>query len=842
MGSVEGRGIQLNRVFTVGSGVVDSSHIDCISESAQRARHLNMKVRVVPIFVVMVITLVLVLTPAFRLATSTSAQDEEIVLRIGLLGEIDHLNPFIGMNDSARIFYGLVYDNLISLDEDLEPKPNLATDWCIVDEYEPYGSVWQYNLTQNAYWHDGEKLDADDVVFTFEYQIGDKWVAMWAHQPYTILIQSVEKVDDYAVRLHFARDGEPTACSFGDSLMIPIVPEHYWRDIHYVDAGFSHTNPQPIGSGPFKCTEQTYVEYLGGEGLTLQTHNDYHGEPEYGYEVKFDALVLKPYPEQTDLLEDFKEGAISLAQFDSTTYSTLLDWLDENPSDEILANAVPKCTGLSAEISVCMRPDSWGNLLRLDPAVRLAMAHATDKQSIVEQIYGGYAETGSTLIAPVLPDWNWEPEGEEVTEYDINLANETLDNAGYLWDYQHTTRYAPEGHPWNPTAYDAPLEFDLIVDQNIAEDCAVALFLAEEYAKIGIDIDPVYVDTALWGTIVYGGAYDLALTRWSGDPDPNYLLFTQTTDALGGWSENWNSNPEYDENYSASVLETDREERRIYVENCQKHMYHDNAFIVYAYPHELCAWRTDTFTVWGDWEAHPGRAISNHWTANDLYFDLMPFDRSPPNTTADIAGTVGENGWYRSNVTVALHASDDSGSVNETQFSLDESDWAIYESPVTIASEGMHTLEFYSADYAGNCEPQNTLEVAIDTTAPSVLIDPEEGVVFTTDSVNISWTSYDAGSGINHVEYRIDGETYSPCEDDFINLTNVSEGEHSLEVRVHDAAGNNASDTLQFAVDLPDSGTSSTAFLITVAVAVGIAAVLAVYFLARRRPQQPPSQ
>ncbi|UCE92197.1 MAG: hypothetical protein JSV90_03430 [Methanobacteriota archaeon] len=801
-----------------------------------------MNVRVVPISVVIITALVLVLTPAFRLATISSAQDEEIVLRIGLLGEIDSLNPFIGMNDSARIFFGLVYDNLISLDEDLKPKPNLATDWCIVDEYEPYGSVWQYNLTQNAYWHDGEKLDADDVVFTFEYQIGDKWVAMWMHQPYTILIQSVEKVDDYAVRLHFARDGEPTACSFGDSLMIPIVPEHYWRDINYIDAGFSHTNPQPIGSGPFKCTEQTYTEFLEGEGITLQTHYDYHGEPEYGDDVKFDALVLNPYPEHTDLLEDFKEGAIDLAQFDSTTYSALLDWLDENPSEEILANAVPKCTGLSAEISVCMLPDSWGNLLRLDPAVRLALAHGTDKQSTIEQIYGGYAEIGSTLIAPVFPDWHWEPEGEEVAEYDIDLANETLDNAGYLWDYQHTTRYAPEGHPWNPTAYDTPLEFDLIVDQSIAEDHAVALFLAEEYAKIGIDVNPVYVDTALWGAIVYGGTYDLALTRWSGDPDPNYLLFTQTTDALGGWSETWYSNPENDENYSASVLETNREERRIYVESCQRHMYRDNAFIVYAYPQELCAWRTDTFTGWGDWEAHPGRAISNHWTANDLYFDLMPFDVSPPNTTADIVGTMGKNGWYQSNVTVALHASDDSGSVDGTQFSLDESDWAAYENPVKIAGDGLHTLEFYSIDYAGNCELHKTLEVAIDTNGPSVLIDLEDGTVFTADAINISWISSDTGSGVDHTEFSVDGGTYTPCEDCYVVLTNMSDGEHSLEVRVHDEAGNNASDTLQFEVDPPDGGISGMSLVIIISAAAVVAVAAIVYLMLRRTHESPPPQ
>ncbi len=64
------------------------------------------------------------------------ADDTISTLRIGMVQSIDSLNPFIGINDNAYIFYGLVYDYLICLDEDLQPKPNLAVSWNVVEEYD----------------------------------------------------------------------------------------------------------------------------------------------------------------------------------------------------------------------------------------------------------------------------------------------------------------------------------------------------------------------------------------------------------------------------------------------------------------------------------------------------------------------------------------------------------------------------------------------------------------------------------------------------------------------------------------------------------------------------------
>ena len=550
---------------------------------------------------------------------------------------IDSLNPFIGVNENAYVFWGLVYDTLISIDEDMKPKPNLALSWFVVPDEIPIGSVWQYNLTRNAMWHDGEPFTADDVVFTFEYQTGINWVDMWANQPYTLLVDYAEKLDGYTIRIHFKDlQGNPAACTFGDAENLFIVPKHIWGSITSSEAAFSYPNPWPIGTGPFACTARTYDEYLAGDNLILLKNPDYHGKADFGQEVKFDRIILDFYTEPTAMVSDIERGAIDVAAINAPNYDNFMNWLKDNPTESIGTYSGLSCTGYSVEMGVCMKEDSGPgtNNIRLDPAVRQAMAHATNKQFIKDHIYMGYADIGSTILSPMFSYWYWAPSPSEEYGYDLSKAGEILEAAGYRDLNGDGIREATETslsvqRRW--ALPNTPLHFGVVVEAELYEDRDTVLYLKEEWKKIGIELDPMVVNPALWGTLVYGGIYDLVMTYWSGDVDPNYILYMQSSFAVGGWSENWYSSNEYDENYTKQVLELDPVERREYVYNCQKLAYRDAAFIVSVYPYGCFAWREDHFTGWGNWSAHPGRAINHFWTANDLFFDLVPTDETRTN-------------------------------------------------------------------------------------------------------------------------------------------------------------------------------------------------------------------
>ena len=562
---------------------------------------------------------------------------KKTTLTIGMVEPIDSLNPFIGLNDNAYIFYGLVYDYLIAVDGDMKPKPNLATSWNVVSDQLPAGSVWQYNLTRNATWHDGEPFTADDVVFTFDYQIGTNMPSMWAYQPYTKLITNVEEVDNYTVRIHFMDFAyNPAPCSFGDAIMVPIIPKHIWQDIPTTEAGFSYKNYYPIGTGPFMCSKDTESQFIAGERLMLDRNPDYHGYKDYGQQIRFDRVILEWYLEPAAMIADMQRGAIDLAKFDAPNYKNLMDWLDQNPTAAIGHYAGLQCTGFSTELGISMMTNAGGkvNALKLDPAVRRAMALATDKQFIIDHVYKGYADSGVGLLTPMYKDWYWKPSSQKMTSldqwgpsqgleipYSLDMANQSLEDAGYHWNAAHTIRNASHNNSYNP---DAQLKFDIIVEAELFEDREVATFLQEEYRKIGIELNLVIMNSAQWNTVVYSGGYDLTITYWSGDPDPNYLLYVQSSNALDGWSDNFYSSAEYDRNYTDSVSAVNFEVRQGLVHNCTKHTYYDVPYIVYADAYGCYAWREDHFSDWGDWGAHPGRSFSNFYTANDLWFDLTP--------------------------------------------------------------------------------------------------------------------------------------------------------------------------------------------------------------------------
>lgn len=558
-------------------------------------------------------------------------------LRIGLIEPIDSLNPFIGVTDNAYLFWQFIYEDLITVDEDMQPKGNLATSWYAVPGYEPFGSVWQYNLSRNTTWHDGEPFDADDVVFTIEMQIGINFATVWAYQPGTALISEAERIDEYTVRIHYQDlDGNPSPCPSAESLMIPIIPKHIWETMDVSERVFSYENLWPIGTGPFMCTEHTEDEYRSGDPIILLRNPDYHGDVERGDTIDFDRVILVFYLEPSAMFTDIQRGTLDVAAFNAANFENLETWLASNPDAPIDTYTGLQCTGFSVEFSVCMQENLLNNLRR-DPAVMKAMAYATNKEFIKNRIYKGYADIGSTIISPVYGDLYWEPGPEETYVFDLAKANQTLDEAGYYWGSDGIRR-AGVGNAYGPA--DDKLSFEIIVEQELMEDKDTAIKLREDFRKIGIQIEPRYVSIGLWSTMIYGYNYELTMTYWSGDPDPAYLLYTQTSFCVGDWSENGYENPLYDENYTKYITAKTYEEKKTAIHNCQKLMYEDAAFIVTTYPYGCWGWRTDSFSGWGDWEEHPGRQLANFWSANQLYFDLVPL-KGDDDTSLVLYGVAG---------------------------------------------------------------------------------------------------------------------------------------------------------------------------------------------------------
>jgi flagellin-like hook-associated protein FlgL len=169
-------------------------------------------------------------------------------------------------------------------------------------------------------------------------------------------------------------------------------------------------------------------------------------------------------------------------------------------------------------------------------------------------------------------------------------------------------------------------------------------------------------------------------------------------------------------------------------------------------------------------------------------------DGAAPATTAILSGTLGLNGWYTSPVFVTLTATDDLTGVASTTYRIDGGAWQTYAGPFVEATDGVHTVEFFSTDMVGNAEAPQSTTVWIDsetpTTSASFSGTAGDNGWYVSD-VTVTLSASDLTSGVDTITYRLDGGSWQT----YVVPSVVGEGQHLLEYQATDMAGN--SETLQ---------------------------------------------
>ena len=188
----------------------------------------------------------------------------------------------------------------------------------------------------------------------------------------------------------------------------------------------------------------------------------------------------------------------------------------------------------------------------------------------------------------------------------------------------------------------------------------------------------------------------------------------------------------------------------------------------------------------------------------------IKIDQGLPATTVSVAGTLGDNGWYTTDVGLSLSASDDTSGIDWTAYRIDSGVWQLYTGFFMILADGTHMVEFYSEDVSGNRENIANTTVKVDHGAPVLQIYQTDGVVFNTVSVTISWGAYDTVSGLDRIETSVDGSAFEeqPVGALSQQLLALSEGSHTITVRAVDTAGLFTEKSIGFTVDSLPPATS----------------------------------
>lgn len=172
-------------------------------------------------------------------------------------------------------------------------------------------------------------------------------------------------------------------------------------------------------------------------------------------------------------------------------------------------------------------------------------------------------------------------------------------------------------------------------------------------------------------------------------------------------------------------------------------------------------------------------------------------DKTPPETSATVSGEKNDKGEYVGMATVTVTASDTGSGVNRIEYAIgDGGAWTAYTAPVMVHAAGAHKIRYRASDKAGNQAAEKAVEFTVvtppveDKTPPETSAKVEgdknsDGAYVGKAKVTVSAT--DADSGVDKVEYSLDGGPYLAYADPVV-VDRV--GRHTVAYRASDKAGN----------------------------------------------------
>lgn len=507
---------------------------------------------------------------------SATTSDTGSTVRIGWKGAPDTLNPGMAFLTDSYTIFNLVYDTMYELDLDNTFRMSLAT----AVETSADGLVWTYTIRDDAQWHDGQPLTAQDIAFTYNFY--HDHIDFPYLPTYTEHFATVEAPDETTVVITL---DSPIPNMEAQLVFLYILPEHIWREQLAGNDYAEFQNTAMIGSGPFKL-----VDYAQNEYVQLAANPDYFGKKAQVSQVIFqtfgnaDTLVQALQTGQVDMITELPKTAIPTLRNAPNIKLVTGPPLAPEISD-IFFNQIDPANCPTDEGGLCT-----GHPALRDRAVRQALAHATDKQQIIDVLLLGLGTPGLTLLPDSLTYWY----NSELQDYafDLTVANQLLDDAGYRDSDGDGIREMPDGSN--------PLTFRLYWADDTPDAPRMADLLAQTWGQIGVAVEAsTYDPDALLALCCPVFDYDIIIWGWSMDPDPNLLLDVMTSDAIpNGSSEGGYSNPEYDALYAQQAVELDPEKRRALIWQMQKIVLADVVYIVPYNTQFAQAYRSDRFSGW----------------------------------------------------------------------------------------------------------------------------------------------------------------------------------------------------------------------------------------------------
>ena len=340
---------------------------------------------------------------AMIVATGAMAKSD-ITLAMQL--EPPHLDPTsaaAGAIDS--VLYSNVFEGLTRFASDGSIIPGLAQSWVISDD----GLTYTFTLAEGVTFHDGTTMDAEDVKFSLDRARAED--SANAQKALFASIADVEAVDASTVKI--------TLSAPNGSLLFNLA----WGDAVIVaPESIENIKQAPVGTGAFK-----FANWVQGDNITLEKNADYWGTP-----AKLDKVTFKFISDPTAAFAAVMAEDVDV--FAGYPAPENVPQFEADPRFQVIVGNTEGETILSTNNK--MPP--FDNV-----KVREAMAHAIDRQAIIDGAMFGLGTPIGTHFAPHNPDYVDLTTG---SAYDPEKAKALLAEAGFAEGFTTTLKLPPPSY------------------------------------------------------------------------------------------------------------------------------------------------------------------------------------------------------------------------------------------------------------------------------------------------------------------------------------------------------------------------------------------------------------
>jgi peptide/nickel transport system substrate-binding protein len=448
--------------------------------------------------------------------------DDDMVINLGMVEEPPDIDPHNLTAGASGAIAFQVMPGLVWWDFDLDLSPMIAEEWDTDED----GLVWTFKLRENLVFHNGKPCDAHEVVRNFEHIMDPESGSMLT--PDFELVESVVATDDYTVEFTLTEQFAPFLAVLSHRCAITDMDDY--------------DTTTPVGTGAFKI-----VSWERGSQVTMERHDEYW-EDDLPHAMRVNWRFL---PDADVRLTSMRAGEI-----DITTY------VPSHMLDELIAAddfVIEPIAGLE-DYYLAFNCEE-GHFA--DVRVRQAVAHAVDKQAVLEAATWGNAITTHTPLPPTSPWYLDIPD----YEFDVDRARELMEEAGYGDGFSVDMPIAD----WSPSS-------------------DVAEIVQADLADIGINIRIVETEWATyWPDIYLDQNFEITYMAYSPRVDPHQTFYPRFHSSSAHNAAAY-YNDELDELLDRGGVTIDDSERKEIYDRVQEILFEDLPWLWLYIPNVTNGW------------------------------------------------------------------------------------------------------------------------------------------------------------------------------------------------------------------------------------------------------------